>query len=481
MDQESATGLVWKGKIVDFLNDTTREIDLEGALSSGKTTGCIFKELEALKANPGMWSFACRYSDKDTSTKLKPAFEELMTYRRESPLWNSKEMFYEFEQGQRLYMFGIKAADQMSRYSKLRGLGVSRIYVDQAEELPGDISLELRARLRQKGFNHQLTFSPNPTNVNHWLAKQFPDKNTIAGRRYLTLSLYDNAHNLPQESITALEAAYPPEHAKHRSVILGLRGVNVMGEPVYGGYFARKLHVCPIRIDEDAPILEGIVFGRGNPCIVWCQQPYAGGLRFLGGILGQELFLEDFLPIARRHRRQWFGERAVFKSCCPPMGEKESRLGTRYTNLNILRKAQFTPIWKDTANAPDVRSALIERIGGYMRRRTIDGEEALTVSDDVTHWLRASREGIEQCPFITEGFEAGYVWARNTVSVSNEEIRVPLSDDWFEHGMRCVEQIELNFGCDLSTSQERDQRSAAVAKDRTNRMPSSSATSWMSH
>ncbi len=37
--------------------------------------------------------------------------------------------------------------------------------------------------------------------------------------------------------------AYPPEHAKHRSVILGKRGLNVTGTPVYKGMFRRDVHV----------------------------------------------------------------------------------------------------------------------------------------------------------------------------------------------------------------------------------------------
>jgi hypothetical protein len=70
-----------------------------------------------------------------------------------------------------VYAFGLKSPDYLSRYAKLRGLGVAGIYNDQTEELAGDFAGELRARLRQQAYPHQLLFCPNSPNVTHWLAK----------------------------------------------------------------------------------------------------------------------------------------------------------------------------------------------------------------------------------------------------------------------------------------------------------------------
>jgi len=59
-----------------------------------------------------------------------------------------------------VFVRGLKSQDQTLRYSKFRGLTLARVYVDQAEELPHDIYLELAARLSQPGFPHQITISP---------------------------------------------------------------------------------------------------------------------------------------------------------------------------------------------------------------------------------------------------------------------------------------------------------------------------------
>ena len=40
---ERVVTMRWRGLISDFLEDETPEIDLEGGLSSGKTTACLWK------------------------------------------------------------------------------------------------------------------------------------------------------------------------------------------------------------------------------------------------------------------------------------------------------------------------------------------------------------------------------------------------------------------------------------------------------
>jgi len=230
---ERVVEMRWRGQIADFLRDETPEIDLEGGLSSGKTTACLWKVFNSLMAHPGIHWWIGRYGDGETQTKVRPAFEQVCQMAGSMPVWNAKELAYDFPNGSKCFAYGLKSPDALSRYSKMRGMGVSGIYNDQTEELPEDFSLELRLRLRQPGFPHQLIFSPNPPNVTHWLAKQFPEANNLPNRKYYAISIFDNAHNLPPALMDAALAAYPETHAKHRSVILGKRGMNVMGEPVY--------------------------------------------------------------------------------------------------------------------------------------------------------------------------------------------------------------------------------------------------------
>lgn len=476
--------LTFEGKLGEFMADTILEISCEGGLSAGKTTAALTKVLRSLMAFPGIEWFSCRYSSTDTDTKLRPAFEKICAseFPDEMPTWDAKQLAYNFPNGSRCYMFGVKSADALSRYSKLRGLGVAGIYVDQSEELPADISLELRARLRQPNYPHQLIFTPNPMNVDSWQAKQFPEDNHIKGRRLYQIALYDNEKNLPADMITSLEAAYPPEHGKYASVILGKRGLNIMGDPIYEAAFQRKVHVRPIAYDGDVLLLEAFDFGKTNPAWVCAQQRYTGGISYLGGILGQNLFLEDFLPIVRKYRTEWFPAltKAGVKTCATMSQSLVARAGAKFTGLNILREAGFPAQWRDNGNSPDVVIAIIERLAAYMRRRTLTGEESLGVNDNPQRWLRASREGIEPCPFIAQAFEAGYVVDAHTISVANNEVRQPRADGWFEHGMRCCEAIELHFCADQPTPEQRDQRTmkARQQQDTGGAMPSGPG-SWM--
>src|SRR5262249_18541918 len=139
--------------------------------------------------------------------------------------------------------------------SKVRGMGVACVWNDQTEEVPQAVSEELRFATRQPGDPHQILFSPNPPGEDSYIADQFPEEFTpenplrpFAHRRYMHVSLYDNAHNLEPNKISELEALYPTTHAKYKSLVLGLRGPNVTGIPIYGktasqiGLFDRNVH-----------------------------------------------------------------------------------------------------------------------------------------------------------------------------------------------------------------------------------------------
>ena len=69
--------------------------------------------------------------------------------------------------------------------------------------------LELAARLSQSGgYQHQIVISPNSVEVTHWIAMEFPVDNQRPSRKYISLSVHDNAHNLPAEVIPNLERIY---------------------------------------------------------------------------------------------------------------------------------------------------------------------------------------------------------------------------------------------------------------------------------
>lgn len=445
---EEVVRVKFRGPLAAFVKDDTRFIDLEGALSSGKTTACLWKEwLAAVEWFPGIWSYIGRFSDGDNQSKLVPAWNRVCEEGGVSGAWDAQELCFKFANGSRVYTFGLKSQDERSRYAKLRGLGVGRIYIDQAEELPPDFFQELVARLRQPGFPHQLTLSPNPMDENSWLSEAFPEDNSRPDRRYVSVSLFDNAHNLPPEAVQDMLHAYPATHAKHRSAILGRRGLNVIGTPVYAGAFNRAIHVRPLTINHALPLEEGIDFGKHHPCIVWRQRTPYGGVQYLGGLMGQSIYLEDFLPLAKMYREQWFPGAVEVMTCCDPAGSHDNSQGVRSNGVGVLQDYGFSPTWKDDANRPSVRYAMIERTAGLMRRRTAAGE-AFGIHNDPSRWLRITGDGRPPSSwgFMADGCEAGYVWDGHLVSEGSKQYRKAKKDGWYEHGQNVNEYLELNFG-----------------------------------
>jgi len=486
--------MIWRGPIVQFLRDETRVVDLEGAIRSGKTTACVWKVYNRLVEEPGCFAFLCRWTDGDTDSKLKPIWRAVCEAGGIACKWSADEQYDELPNGSRCYIFGLKAADQTLRYSKLRGLTVAVIYNDQTEELPYDVFLELCGRLSQVGHRHQAIFSPNPTSPDHWLKDEFPTDNRYPGKVYHHLSIYDNAHNLAPGTIEGVLAAFPPGHAKHRPMVLGLRGLNVIGMPCYKDAFDRKRHEKAVVFNPELPLCEGYDFGKHHPCWVACQFPLGGGIVILGGVIGQNLWLEDFLPLVAQCRQQWFGRLLDLKTCCDPAGTHDHAHGTRMNALQVLKAAypeDHQIFYKENSNAPDVRIALVERLAGHMRRRTPWGE-ALAIdgtkdpAGQYMHWMRVDKDGAEPWSFVTDGFEAGYVWDSHYVSVGSKQMRKPKRDGWYEHGQACVEYLELNFGGGVATEADdeiraqRAREKEAQARQMHRPMMTDPGTSWMS-
>jgi hypothetical protein len=175
--------------------------------------------------------------------------------------------------------------------------------------------------------------------------------------------------------------------------------------------------------------------------------------------MGADMFLDDFLPVVKEYRNDWFGEVLSRETCCDPAGSHDNSQGTRYTGVSILRSEGFHPIWRENSNAPDVRYAVMETLGKHMRRRSAGGSEAFGINSDRTHWLRVGAEaGTEEDDFLADGCEAGYVWDEHEVSVGSKKFKKAKKDGWYEHAENCLEYCELNFGADKDTQEERDKR-----------------------
>lgn len=436
----------WRGAHSEALEDTsTYETCIEGAIRAGKTTVCLWREYNAAVAHPGIHILLARWTDDGVFGLVAPLWRRICEAAGVPLAWHSDEGYDELPNGSRVYIRGLKSQDQTLRYSKFRGLTLARAYIDQAEEVPQDIYLEVTGRLSQVGYPPQMTISPQSVEQGHWIAERFPEDNKhLPRRKYIPLSVYDNAHNLTPEYIQNLEETYPREHPKFRTLILGKRGMNVMGEPVYKGAFIRQVHEGKAEYDPRLPLEMALDFGKHHPCAVFRQVSPVGQVRFLGGILGQQLYLDDFCDIILRYRQQWFPNPVDIRECCDPAGTVDTSHGTHGAYKTLHAKG-IHPRSIPDSNSPKTRLAVVERLAAQMRKRAADRQEALIVSDS-ERWVRVSEQGPVVDRFLADGFEAGYVWDEHMVSVDNKQVRKPKKDGWYEHGQNCAEYLELNFG-----------------------------------
>lgn len=437
--------MVFRGKHGQaLLDESTRELDIEGAIRAGKTTVCLHRELRAALQHPGIHILFARWTDSGLYGLVVPLWRRICADAGLQLQWNADEEVDTLPNGSKVFMRGLKTQDAVQRYSKLRGLTLSRVYVDQAEELPQDIYLELAGRLSQKGYPHQITISPQSVEEGHWIAQEFPaDNSKMPHRRLISLSVHDNAHNLEPSVVPNLERLYPPSHPKHKTLILGLRGMNVTGEPVYKGAFVRQIHEGKADYDASLPLEMALDFGKHHPCVVFRQVSVVGQVRYLGGILGQQLYLDDFCDILLRFRANWFPN-ALVRECCDPAGTVDTSHGTHGAYKTLEAKG-IRPVSIPDSNSPGTRLAAVERMAAQMRKRAANREEAFVVSNS-DRWLRISEQSTVVDRFLADGFEAGYVWDEHLVSVNNKQVRKPKKDGWYEHGQNCAEYLELNFG-----------------------------------
>lgn len=433
-----------------IVNATERFTDVEGALRSAKTWSILIKIRRQMEEYPGIAWAMSRWTEGDLDQKLVPDWRNVCALMQiPHGQWNAKESCYDLANGSRIYAVHLKTSQKDNRYGPVRGLTVAGFYIDQLEEVPEDVYNEAALRLSQPGYPQQMIVSPNPVPETHWIARRWPAAKNIPNHRYITLSIWDNKHNLAPETIQAAELLYPVGHPQRRVKLEGKRGLDVRGKPVYAGAFDRDRHVQDVEILPNLPLCESYDYGYHHPCVVWYQYAPWGWLRVLGGVMGNDLHLDAFLPIAEKYRSQWFPGVKAVEATCDPAGANENAQGLRGTpvgllrdwyRVNGLRDSQgrvVQPRYLADANTPERRHAANELAATYMRRQ-VNSEEAFLV--DREHWQLVGLGDERFDNFFIDGLEAGYVLedeARHSSRLGT--YWVPKKDGWFEHPQNCFE------------------------------------------
>ena len=427
-----------------------RFLDVEGALRSAKTWTILIKIRRQVEEYPGIpWAIS-RWTEESLHQRLIPAWRAICALM-EIPHgeWNSRESSYDFPNGSCVYCVHLKASQKDNRYSKVRGLPIAGFYIDQLEEVPGDVYDEAALRLSAPGYPQQMIVSPNAIPDAHWIAKRWPTDNRRPDHRYIRVSLWDNRHNLDPGTIRAAETLYPVGHPQRRTKLEGHRGLEVTGVPVYSGAFVRSRHERSIAINPELPLCESYDYGFHHPCVVWYQYAPWGWLRVLGGVLGSDLHLDAFLPIVERYRNLWFPTRLRLDATGDPAGAAENSQGLRGTPVGVLNEwfrshgernqygEYVTLLVHKDANQPERRYAATEVASTYMGH-VVNGDEAFLV--DPERWVIAELRDERPDRFFLDGLEAGYVLeneARHSSTLGT--YYVPKKDGFFEHPMNCLE------------------------------------------
>lgn len=468
----SESRTIFYGEHARFFRDDTREIDVEGALRAGKTRVCLEKIKHYAVSYPGIHCFIARWAG-DGIEILKAQWEAVCALAGVALRWNAKEEYYALDNGSWVYARSLRSQDKSMRYSKVRGIEIAVGYIDQAEELESaqDVYDEFASRLSQAGYPHQMIISPQSVPPDHWIASDeyFPSEPSLrkSWRAYYALPTNDNAHNLEPDYLPDLERRYPEGHPKRGPLVLGTRGRVVLGQPVYEWAFVRARHEGVAEFDARLRLELSLDFGKHHPCILARQVSPVGQLRYLGGLMGEDVFLDAFLSRALQVFAAWFPNPVETVWCCDPAGVSNP-LGVDLKA--ILRPHGIAPRFIEDSNSPIVRNAMIERTTKRLRERALDGSEAVVVSNS-QRWQLVSSSGMHLDRFFADGLDFGYVWDELVVSVGNKQVRRPKKDGWYEHAQNCLEYLEANF-----TGQPPPKKPSTPAREL---RPLSGATAWM--
>lgn len=438
--------LDWNPKQAAFLECEEPFQNLEGGVRAGKSYVLCWKVLQYCVRFPGICIALTRYTQDGLDAMLRPVWRDVCRRANLNPVWKSDEECDVLPNGSRVYLRALKSSDDQRRYSKLAGLTLAILAIDQAEELPEDIYRHyVPARLSQPGFPKAVWITPNPPMPNSWIAREWPPDHNKPGHVLIRTTMFDNVDVLGKDYIDLQLQAYEPGTLEYRRLVQGERGLIVAGTPIYARHFREQRHVDhQLQADPLLPLYESVDFGTRHPCVVWSQFPNGGRLHILGGVMGSDLALEEFLPLVAEIRAEWFGEPLVLQWTCDPAGETANSHGSK-TGVQILRDFGIYPVIHSNANYPPVRAFAIQTVIGYLKRTTADGDPLFRVNPRFVVVDAAGARRHE--PMIEHLLAGGYCYdPKKTYAGTNYPHLVPpLKDQYFEHPANCIEYGVVAF------------------------------------
>lgn len=313
--------LAFKNFLKQPLTGNIQHLALSGSVGAGKSTAPIAWFYEQMDAYPGTTILVMR---RTHGQMIGSIYKQIMDFHSDYGIQiascrESATPYAEivYKNGSSWVFHSSQAVmENQGSSDTARGLGstqYSGALLEEADMIHLAAVDTVPQRLRQKsGVPVRLiAYIYNPTDENHWIHKRFKLKDGIAPGTendywHMKFTMEDNRRNLAPNYIENMYALYRNKPALFRRMILGEPGPIIMGEPIYGGYFDRRIHVASESfIDnwaarkhwEDGPVCLCFDFGFRHPVMIVLQDAKVGKfqqLRVLAAFKGDHITLKPF-------------------------------------------------------------------------------------------------------------------------------------------------------------------------------------------
>lgn len=240
-----------QGKQLTSILDSDARINIwQGSVSSGKTIASLIRWIEFVSTAPKGNLLMVGKTERTLKRNVIDVLSDLLDG---TGSFITRTGSGEIQIGSRnIYIVG--ANDERAE-AKIRGLTLAGAYGDEVTLWGESFFSMLLSRLRVK--DAKLFLTTNPDSPNHWLKKQFLDREHALDIKNFAFEIDDN-HTLDPKYVQALKAEYsPPSSLWYRRFI---NGEWVMAEGAVYDTFDRKINVVS-ELPEMVDYYVGIDYG----------------------------------------------------------------------------------------------------------------------------------------------------------------------------------------------------------------------------
>ncbi|MGB9736501.1 MAG: phage terminase large subunit [bacterium] len=219
----------------------------------------------------------------------------------------------------------------LDKPDKLGSLSLTYFYADECKNVPEDVWMMLKTRLRAPTEYHLGFGTTNPPTEDHYLYREFgptrdPNHHLYLGDSHENLSL-------PESYIHELDQL-PPQI--YNSNVLGNWGVSFAGKPVFLE-FKPQFHVGKFEYNPALPIYRAWDFGFHHPAVILAQIDVDMRVWIIDLMLGTDIYLDDFYQkhLELFYRNNIDPDKVQIYDCGDIAGSHRS--GSNFTEITTLK------------------------------------------------------------------------------------------------------------------------------------------------